>query len=200
MPRKPFYGHENALQQLGGLVDAEPLEPLIADLSLLLGANPERGAGAKGGGRPPRKRQQLGVQGPNAWASIRSTLIRRRINAQQGSRRGGRGRAPWSRCWRCFIPHLACIPSSPSYKTFRAHPRKMVSIADGIDHSPINRRVTGGRSPSGIVVFSAAPAPFRPPQSCSTSPQTAPLAARPRRIGAQYARCAGRSGDAAGRR
>ena len=51
----------DALQQLDGLVDTAPLEPSIADLSLWLGANPERGAAAKRG-PPLRKRWRLDIQ------------------------------------------------------------------------------------------------------------------------------------------
>jgi hypothetical protein len=104
----------DALQQLGGLVDAEPLEPMIADLSLLLGANPERGAGATGGGRP------LGSDSIGVFKDLIRGLLSAARSFGVGltlSKEADEPRGTLVKVLEVLTPHLACIPSSPSYKT-----------------------------------------------------------------------------------
>lgn len=96
----------DALKQLDGLVDTAPLEPLIADLSLWLGANPERGAAAKRG-RP------RGSDGDWVfkWFVRQLLSIARSFDAELPlSQVDGAAHGPLAKVLDLLRPHLACIP------------------------------------------------------------------------------------------
>jgi hypothetical protein len=103
----------DALQSLGGLVDTAPLEPIIADLSLWLGANPERGAAAKRG-RP------RGSEGDWVFkwfvrellSSVRTFEAKLTLSREAGETRGS-----LSEVLVLLRPHLACIPKVLPYTT-----------------------------------------------------------------------------------
>ena len=106
-----------ALQQLGGLIDAAPLEPLIADLSLWLGTNPERGAGAK-----PGRRRRRPSGSDNDW--VFKWFVRELLSSARTfdakltlSREAGEARGSLSEILVLLRPHVACIPKALPYKT-----------------------------------------------------------------------------------
>jgi hypothetical protein len=103
----------DALQQLDGLVDTAPLEPLIADLSLWLGANPERGAAAKRGRRRGSESDWV-----FKWFVRQLLSSARTFDAKLTlSQRAGEARGTLSKVLVLLRPHLACIPRVLPYKT-----------------------------------------------------------------------------------
>jgi hypothetical protein len=101
----------DALQQLDGLVDTAPLEPLIADLSLWLGANPDRGA-STGPARPRGSDKD--------W--VFKWLVRELLSAARTfdakltlSKEAGEVRGSLSKVLVLLGPHLACIPRALPY-------------------------------------------------------------------------------------
>src|SRR5262245_20779871 len=104
----------DALQPLGGLVDPAPLEPMIADLSLCLGANPERGAAVKRG-RP------RGSDGDwlFKWFVRKLLSIVRSFEAKLPLSQVDAGaHGPLAEALDLLRPHLACIPRARlPYKT-----------------------------------------------------------------------------------
>jgi hypothetical protein len=103
----------DALQQLDGLVDTAPLDRLIADLSLWLGANPERGAAAKRG-RP------RGSEGDWVFKWFVRQLLSsaRTFDAKLTlSQEAGEARGTLVEVLDLLQPHLACIPKALPYKT-----------------------------------------------------------------------------------
>jgi hypothetical protein len=104
----------DALQRLNGLIDEAPIEAMIYDLSLWLGANPERGAAAKRGGRP------RGSEGNWVFKWFVRELLSsaRRFDAKLTlSREAGEARGTLSEVLVLLRPHLACIPRVLPYKT-----------------------------------------------------------------------------------
>jgi hypothetical protein len=106
-----------ALQQLGGLIDAAPLEPLIADLSLWLGTNPERGASAKPG-RLRRRPSGSDSDWVFKWFVRELLSSARTFDANLTlSREAGEARGSLSQVLVLLRPHVACIPKALPYKT-----------------------------------------------------------------------------------
>jgi hypothetical protein len=105
------------LQRLGGLIDAAPLEPLFADLSLWLGTNPERGATAKPGrlrGRPRGSDSDWVFK----WFVRELLSTARTFDADLTlSREAGEARGSLSEILVLLRPHVACIPKALPYKT-----------------------------------------------------------------------------------
>jgi hypothetical protein len=103
----------DALQQLDGLVDTAPLEPLIADLSLWLGANPDRGA-STGPGRPSGSDKDWVFK----WLVRELLSAARKFDAKLTlSQEAGEVRGSLSEVLVLLRPHLACIPRALPYKT-----------------------------------------------------------------------------------
>jgi hypothetical protein len=106
-----------ALQQLGGLIDAAPVEPLIANLSLWLGTNPERGASAKPG-RLRRRPSGSDSDWVFKWFVRELLLSARTFDAKLTlSREAGEVRGSLSEILVLLRPHVACIPKALPYKT-----------------------------------------------------------------------------------
>jgi hypothetical protein len=106
-----------ALQQLGGLIDAAPLEPLIADLSLWLGTNPERGPSAKPG-RLRRRPSGSDSDWVFKWFVRELLSSARTFDANLTlSREAGEARGSLSQVLVLLRPHVACIPKALPYKT-----------------------------------------------------------------------------------
>jgi hypothetical protein len=96
----------DALQRLNGLVDEAPIKTMIHDLSLWLGANPERGAAAKRG-RP------RGSDGDWVfkWFVRELLSIARSFDAELPlSQVDGAAHGPLAKVLDLLRPHLACIP------------------------------------------------------------------------------------------
>jgi hypothetical protein len=106
-----------ALQQLGGLIDAAPLEPLIADLSLWLGTNPDRGASVKAG-RLRRRPSGSDSDWVFKWFVRELLSSARTFDAKLTlSREAGEARGSLSEILVLLRPHVACIPKVLPYKT-----------------------------------------------------------------------------------
>jgi hypothetical protein len=103
----------DALQRLNGLINEAPLEAMIYDLSLWLGANPERGAAAKQG-RPRGSESDWVFK----WFVRQLLSSARTFDAKLTlSREAGEARGTLSEVLVLLRPHLACIPTVPPYKT-----------------------------------------------------------------------------------
>jgi hypothetical protein len=103
----------DALQQLDGLVDTAPLDPLIADLSLWLGANPDRGA-STGPGRPSGSDKDWVFK----WFVLELRSIAHSSGAELTlSKLGSKPRGTLVAVLDLLRPHLACIPKALPYKT-----------------------------------------------------------------------------------
>jgi hypothetical protein len=103
----------DALQRLNGLIDEAPIEAMIDDLSLWLGANPERDAAAKRG-RP------RGSEGDRVFKLLVRELLSsaRTFDAKLTlSNEAGEARGTLSEVLGLLRPHLACIPRVLPYKT-----------------------------------------------------------------------------------
>jgi hypothetical protein len=117
----------DALQQLDGLVDTAPLEPSIADLSLWLGANPERGAAAKRG----RPRGSDGDWVFKWFVRELLSIVRSSDAELTLSKLAGQPRGPLIEVLDLLRSHLACIPKAPSYNTLeRLHAWASVPAAN----------------------------------------------------------------------
>jgi hypothetical protein len=119
----------DALQRLNGLVDTAPIEEIIADLSLWLGANPGRGA-ATGPGRPKGS--------DNDW--VFKLLVRGLLSIVRASdaeltlsKLAGQPRGTLTEVLDLLRPHLACIPKALSYNALeRLHAEANVPVANNL--------------------------------------------------------------------
>jgi hypothetical protein len=96
-----------------GLIDEARIEPIIYDLSLWLGANPERGAAAKRG-RPRGSEADWVFK----WFVRQLLSSARTFDAKLTlSQEAGEARGTLSEVLVLLRPHLACIPRVLPYKT-----------------------------------------------------------------------------------
>lgn len=103
----------DALQRLNGLINEAPIEAMIYDLSLWLGANPERGAAAKQG-RPRGSESDWVFK----WLVRQLLSSARTFDAKLTlSQEAGEARGTLSEVLVLLRPHLACIPRVLPYKT-----------------------------------------------------------------------------------
>ena len=103
----------DALQRLNGLIDEAPIEAMIYDLSLWLGANPDRGARTRRG-RPSGSDKEWMFK----WLVRELLSAARTFDAKLTlSREAGEARGSLSKILVLLRPHLACIPKVLPYKT-----------------------------------------------------------------------------------
>jgi hypothetical protein len=103
----------DALQRLNGLINEAPIEAMIYDLSLWLGANPERGAAAKRGRRRGSESDWVFKWFVRQLLSSARTFDAK-LTLSQGA---GEARGTLSKVLVLLGPHLACIPRVLPYKT-----------------------------------------------------------------------------------